>query len=41
MKPAISLISAVSAVLMMLQGCNFSKSVNTDLLTGLTTVGNG
>jgi hypothetical protein len=41
MKLRISFISGVSVILMMLQGCNFSKSVNTDLLTGLTTVGNG
>ena len=34
-------ILALLSIAIILHSCNFSKSVNTDLLTGLTTVGNG
>ena len=41
MKQRNALSLALLAAIIILHGCNFSKSVNTDLLTGLTTVGNG
>ncbi len=34
-------ILTIVSTIIILHSCNFSKSVNTDLITGLTTVGNG
>ncbi len=41
MKSSLPFISVVSAVLILMQDCNFSKSSNTEPVPGLKTTGNG